>query len=92
MRIQSYGAPIKGAHWSYGADYMCRIGKATALKLCGMYPMPRMGYEVAVAIARDAAPLMVQNISGDYYLASTSDSIDRWPAVYGITILPAREG
>ena len=90
MRIQSFGAPISGAHWSYGPDHMCRIGKAVALKLCGMYPMPRMGEERTVAITRMAAPLTVQNISGDYYLASTSDSIDRWPSVYGITILPPR--
>lgn len=90
MRIQSLGTPNSGAHWSYGPDHMCRIGKAVALKLCGMYPMPQMGSETVVAITRAARPLTVQNISGEYFLASTSHAIAQWPDVYGITILPPK--
>lgn len=91
IRVKSLGAPPVGVHWSMGADYMARIGAADARKLCpGL--MPRMGYERDVKVIRPPAwphlPLILtlQNISGDYYLASPHARIDQWPEVFGVSV------
>lgn len=89
--IKQIDKPVPGAHWSYGSNYMRRISKNTAASLCGMYPLPSMGCETIVAVKRDPwrgnERLVVQNISGDYYVASCDRSIDQWPEIFGVQII-----
>ena len=93
IRIKQTGLPISGAHWSYGADYMRRVSKKSAAALCGMYPLPRMGYEVIVAIkpfpgfSTTGHRLVIHNISGDYFIASTDTSVSQWPETFGVEIV-----
>ena len=75
----------KGCHWHYGARYMQRISTVTARKLCGVYPLPRMGYETLVAITSGFNKLYVQNNSGGYWVCSSSVPVDKWPEVFGVT-------
>ena len=68
-----------------GPEHQARISEATARALCGLYPMPRPGYEVVAAVANHAR-LFVQNLGGLYYIASASVSIPHWPMVFGVTL------
>lgn len=74
----------------YGVQYMVRVSPKNAKAFAGMYPLPRMGYEITVAIAPAShgfkSYLMLKNISGDYYLASHTDSVDRWPEVFKVEV------
>ncbi|MBB5409257.1 hypothetical protein HDG34_003198 [Paraburkholderia sp. HC6.4b] len=96
IEIRQTGLPESGNHWSYGRDYMRRISAGSARKLCGLYPMPRMGYETIVAVANDGYGgkyhLCVQNISGIWFLACTSVPVADWPEIFQVKIVePARE-
>ncbi|KWI10905.1 hypothetical protein [Burkholderia ubonensis] len=70
--------------WYYGPDFMKRITRATARKLCGLYPLPDMGSETCVARSLGQARLFVQNVCGDFYVASPSDRSERWPEIFGV--------
>lgn len=86
-KVKQTALPPTGAHWSYGADYMRRISKASAKVLCGLYPAPRMGYETVVAVSPDGFRLRVQNISGAYYLACSSAPVDQWPELFQVEVV-----
>ena len=76
----------------YGLDYEKRISKKQAIALCGMYPLPRMGYETHVAIKPDPIysgfwfRLTVQNVSGVFVLACTNVKNTEWPTVFGVKL------
>lgn len=88
--IQTLGIPPADSHWSYGPDYMRRISKPNAQALCGMFPLPRLGYETVVAVVPDGyggrKRLHVQNVAGHFYLASTDTRVQDWPATFGVQI------
>lgn len=92
IRVKQTELPPSGAHWSYGPDYMRGISRASAAKLCGMYPLPPMGSEIVVAIRPDPVwstfkkRLSVQNVSGSFFLASTDTRVDAWPSVFGVEV------
>ena len=73
-----------------GADYERLISKKTALNLCGMYPLPRMGEEIVVAIKSDPdysafrLRLMVGNYSGRFVITSHDVKRSRWSDVFGV--------
>lgn len=72
---------------NYGPEHMAAIGKAAARGLCGMYPLPRVGYETCVAVdVPHGARLYVANVSGVYALRSSSVSVDMWPERFGVTL------
>lgn len=91
LTITSRGIPPAGAHWSYGPDNMRQIGRAAALKLCGMYPLPGMGHETIVGLAADGyggyRRLYVQNVSGTFYAASVDARVEDWPAVFQVRMV-----
>lgn len=90
MKIKTTGTPPNGNTWSYGADHMRAISKATARTLCGMYPLPAMGSETLVAISRDRVHrLRVQNVSGSFFVASTTAKVAQWSDVFGIEVVEA---
>lgn len=79
-----------GAHWFYGNSYMVKIRKSDAKKLCGMYPLPPTGCATVVAIKQEfwgKLRLEVQNISGDYMLASVNTPLAEWGSVFGVHIV-----
>jgi hypothetical protein len=90
LKVKSIGKPTPGAHWSYGVDHMTEISKANAAKLCGMHPLPKMGYEMVCAFKKHEFGgfdrLMVQNISGMYFLACTSVQSWQWAETFGIEV------
>ena len=87
IRIKAAGEAPHGAHWNYGPQYMREIGKRTARALCGMYPLPKIGYETLVRRGLGQSRLYVQNVGGDYYIASPSDPISAWPEVFGVEMV-----
>lgn len=95
IKVKSLGAPTPGAHWSYGPRFMQRIAPKDARGLCGMYPTPAMGCETVCAFTKNVVGgfdrLTVQNISGAYFLACTSISVDQWPEVFRVEIVGAPE-
>ena len=87
MKIKTTGTPPNGAHWSYGPDHMRKVSKATARGLCGMFPLPEMGSERLVAFTSDRSNrLYVQNVSGDFYVASETAKIERWPELFRVEV------
>lgn len=87
MTIKQTGLPQSGAHWSYGPDYMRQISERSARNLCGMYPLPRIGYETVVAFnPASRSRLFVQNISGAYFVASTDTRVSAWYDVFGVIV------
>jgi len=91
IKVKQTQLPPSGNHWSYGPNYMRGISRQSAAALCGMYPLPRMGYETTVAVKRDPLGfnlrLQVQNVSGDFYLASTHVQVAAWPDTFGVEVL-----
>lgn len=93
IKLKQIGLPVDGTTWSYGADRMRQISIRDARGLCGMYPLPRMGEETIVAIKPDPTfstfklRLMVQNIAGQYFIASTDAKVCDWPAVFGVEVI-----
>ena len=89
MKISELKPESLSTHLYYGANHMVRIGRASAEALLKGVA-PQMGYTTDVARCVDEQGfdqrLMVQNISGDYYLASTSTPIDQWPQAFGVTV------
>lgn len=89
-RIQQTGLPPTDAHWSYGPAWMRRVSRKTAIALCGGYPLPQMGTESIVALAPDGfggrTRLVVQNVSGDFYVASADTAVDQWPTVFRVEV------
>lgn len=95
MRIIKSTGPDQ-SHGTYGADHGVRVSKATALALAGMYPLPRVGYEITIAIKpalygfKDI--LYLANKGGGYVVQSSSTAIADWPEVFGVTVKrPAKE-
>ena len=92
IKIKTIGPGSDAGHQSMGNEYMVRIGDKAARALCGMYPMPNMGHEIIVVIAPDKQfpsfknRLSVQNISGQYFLASNSVEVPAWPDVFKIEV------
>ena len=76
-----------GCHWYWGEDYMVRISEAGAKKLCDL---PKMGYGAVLQHKRCSLgfrlELVVQNISGSFWLACSSTPTARWPEVFGVEI------
>jgi len=72
----------------FGVEFEHRVTRNRARTLCGIRPLPRMGYETCVAVKRDhlglTLRLWVQNISGVYVLASADTSKDRWEEVFNV--------
>lgn len=93
IKIKQTGGAAHAGFQSMGDDHMRRIGAKTARQLCGMYPLPEMGYETLVAFTRDAGfpsfahRLGVQNISGCYFVACSSYAVDQWPEVFKVQIV-----
>lgn len=91
IKIKSIGSAEGAGFQSMGNDRMCEVSSLTARKLCGMYPMPAMGYEIVVGVKRDHSfwlRLVVQNISGKYFLCSANVLIEHWGTVFGIEVQP----
>lgn len=92
IRIKQTGTAENAGFQSMGNNHMRQIGEKTARALCGMYPMPKMGHEVIVAFKKDAVfpsfahRLTVQNISGAYFVTSSSTEVDSWPSVFGVEV------
>ena len=73
---------------NYGRNYQARISPKSARGLCGMYPMPKPGNEVCIAYNRlGAARLWVSNLGGAYVVRSTDAKAERWPDVFGVTLI-----
>lgn len=73
----------------YGREHMCPISKRTAAALCGMYPLPDMGSETAVALNNTdlcKPRLYVANISGKYYLRCSHYRAQYWPEIFGVAV------
>lgn len=93
IKIKQTGGAEHAGFASMGDDHMRRISTATARQLCGMYPLTSMGYETVVAFARDvsfpsfAHRLHVQNVSGVYFVACSSCTVDQWPDVFKVQIV-----
>ncbi|WP_234265116.1 hypothetical protein [Hydrogenophaga sp. NFH-34] len=71
----------------YGPEYMCRVSAKTARGLARMYPMPRMGESLTVAIPR----LALVNVSGSFYLRHTDVPIRDWPSVFRIEVIQSKD-
>jgi hypothetical protein len=94
IEVKSIGAPLRGAHWSMGAKHMQRINRPDAAKLCAPYAAPAIGYERDVSVKPDASfrrVLTVQNIAGHFYLASCTDVVTDWPALFDVTVSGYRD-
>lgn len=85
------------AYNNMGRDHMVPISEASAMKLYNgqLYhkrDLPAMGCEsTALSVpARDFPSfherLLLQNISGSFYLASSSTPVSDWPAVFGVHV------
>ena len=76
----------------FGLDYEKQISKKQATTLCGMYPLPRMGYECTVAIKPDPIysvfwyRLHVQNISGTFVATCTNVKNTEWSNTFGVNL------
>jgi len=93
IKVKQTGNASDAGFQSMGEENMRRISEKTARALCGMYPMPDMGREVCVAFASDKEwptfkhRLSVQNISGLFFLACSSVSVDAWPDVFKVEVI-----
>lgn len=91
IKIKQTELPKPGTVWSFGPDYMRSISIKSAAALCGMYPLPKMGYATTVAIKPDRFGgkfrLEVQNISGTFFLACNSVKVQDWPAMFNVEIV-----
>ena len=78
---------------SYGRDYEVRIGKAQALKISRGY-LPAMGRRTMLCEAGDSSQcgaLWLDNISGQYFVRSTSWPVHDWPDVFGYRVHMIKE-
>lgn len=74
----------------YGADYEMQISRAMANKLtCGL--LPNMGQETLIrrvfvrACGHDWPTILwLQNISGTYVLACSSEPREKWPRLFDV--------
>lgn len=94
ITIKQTNRASDAGHHSMGDDYMRGISKATAKALCGMYPLPEMGYQTIVAAVADRHfpmstrhRLEVQNISGQYFVACCSVKVEAWPDVFKVKVI-----
>lgn len=74
-----------------GENYAVHLTRKSAQRLCGMYPLPQMGYEVVVALAKREIDsgfdrLFVQNVSGEFFAYCPTWSKDHWPDVFKVEI------
>jgi hypothetical protein len=86
-----------GASGSYGEDYMVRISKKSAQRLMdetfiniGLFRIPKPGYGVVLKTTRSSLgfinQLTLQNLYGNYYLASATNDKIYWPREFGVTV------
>lgn len=93
IKIKQTGGADHAGSQSMGDEHMRRISAKTAHQLCGMYPLPDMGYKTVVAFTRDsnfpsfAHRLHVQNISGSYFVACSSCTVDQWADMFKVQIV-----
>ena len=89
IKVKALEPGIPG-HWYMGADYMVKIGPKSARALCGMHPVPRVGYEYTVAVKNDnlgfSHRLTVQNVSGDFWLTCSNVSRSVWGETFGVNV------
>lgn len=91
LKVKQTCLPTPGTHWSYGPGYMRGVSRASAEKLCGKHPPPKMGYETVVETCPDGwggkYELCVQNISGTYFVASTAIRVEMWPENFNVEVV-----
>ena len=91
IQVRQLGTPPSGNHWSMGPNHMRRISRKSAKGLCGIYPIPEVGYETIVALKDDGYGgkfrLYVQNVSGDYYVASSQVTVEKWPEIFQVELV-----
>lgn len=72
----------------FGQEYEKKIGHKRAASLAEIVgvPVPRVGYQVTLAEVRDEygfrACLYLQNVAGDFVLASSSWPVIEWGRVF----------
>lgn len=80
--MTSKAKPLLQSATGYGLDWESKVSPKRARALALMYPLPKPGYEITVAVAFDdwrcKHRLMLQNIYGDFYLASCSVPKAKW--------------
>lgn len=76
-------------HWYYGPDYMVRVSSDAVRRLLRGFSPPRMGYESDLCRPHGLSGprLTVQNISGDYFLASCTDDVSAWSELFGVRVI-----
>lgn len=73
---------------NYGKENMARISAKDARALCGMYPLPAIGYETCCAFnGRTKEKLYVANIGGVYVVRSHDVKVAHWGSAFGIVLL-----
>lgn len=82
---------MKRSATGYGEDYEHSISEAMAMSLldkAGFAGVLRMGNEVCIKAIKEAldmrSRLVIQNISGNFYLASTNYAKEDWKVKFGI--------
>lgn len=85
ITVRALKAPPLPPHLNHGADYQARISRAAAMRIGGP-TLPRMGYETVARCDGAGGFLHVQNISGEFYLASATWQRDEWPKQFGVTV------
>lgn len=78
---------------NFGATHMVRIGKREAALVAGPLRLPRMGHQVTVAsqtfevMFSFEERLDLVNLSGRFWLRSTTQPVDQWKDAFGVEIL-----
>lgn len=73
----------------YGEDYQVPVSTKTARLIAGLYPLPRPGHRITVAIKRGLNGnnlLTLQNMGGDYYIASVDYPVTFWPVAFRVQV------
>jgi len=82
-------SPLFARSENFGPNHQGIISVKSARALCGMYPLPKIGYETVCAMhaCGPGARLYVANISGTFVVRSPSVPVDAWPQVFGVTLV-----
>lgn len=68
-----------------GLDYEAKISPKKARQYAGMYPLPRLGYEILIARTLGNNVLKLGNVSGAYVLFSHTTPKCAWRDVFGLS-------